>query len=261
MPLYKQQQGSNSNPTLVFLHGFLGSSSDWDETINLLKDDFHCITIELPGHGASVTTASSRTNGFDHCHELIKDALDDLNVQQYTIVGYSLGGRIALDYARTQNDTRLTALLLESSHTGLLSEEAKESRLMQDHSWAKKFATQHITDTLYEWYDQEIFSDLSDRKKEALVDKRSDNYGVPLANTLLATSLGKQNNALPYLQKTDLNILYCFGSKDKKFKKVAAQLNNLAHITCEEFEGAGHNIHQHDVQKFTQFILQNLTNS
>ncbi len=261
MPLYKQQQGCKSKPTLVFLHGFLGSSNDWTETIDLLKDDFHCITIDLPGHGASVATASSRTNGFEHCHQLIKDALNDLNVQQYSLVGYSLGGRIALDYARTQKDARLTTLLLESSHTGLLSEEAKESRLMQDHSWAKKFATQHITETLYEWYDQEVFSDLSDRKKEALIDKCADNYGVPLANTLLATSLGKQSNALPYLQQTDLNTFYCFGSKDKKFKGVSAQLNNLAHITCVEFEGVGHNIHQYDVQKFAQFILQNLTNS
>jgi len=258
MPLYKQQQGCSNNPTLVFLHGFLGNSSDWNETINLLNNDFHCISIDLPGHGASVTTASSLQDGFNHCHGLIKDALSDLNVQQYSLIGYSLGGRIALDYARTQNDDRLKTLLLESSHTGLNDEQTKERRFMQDHSWAKKFATQSIIESLYEWYDQDIFSDLSDGKKEMIISKRADNYGVSLANMLLATSLGKQTDALPYLQQTELTVHYCFGGKDKKFKNVSAQLNNLKHINVVEFEKAGHNIHQHDAQHFAQFILQNL---
>ena len=258
MPLYKQQQGCSNNPTLVFLHGFLGSSSDWNETIKQLKDDFHCVSIDLPGHGASVSTASSLKDGFNHCHQLIKGALDDLNVSSYTLVGYSLGGRIALDYARTQNDTRLVSLLLESSHTGLTDEDAKERRFMQDHGWAKQFATESMIETLYEWYDQAIFSDLSDRKKEMIIAKRAENYGVPLANMLLATSLGKQENALPYLQQTDLPVHYCFGGKDKKFKNVSAQLNNLAKINVVEFEQAGHNIHQHDALQFAQFIKQNL---
>lgn len=259
MPLYKQQIGCNNKPTLVFLHGFLGASSDWHETINLLKDDFYCIAIDLPGHGASVVTASSRTNGFEHCHQLIKNVLDELNVKQYSLIGYSLGGRIALDYARTQKDTRLNALLLESSHTGLSDEQAKEHRFMQDHSWAKKFATQHIIETLSEWYDQQIFSDLSDREKEIIINKRAENYGVPLANTLLATSLGKQTDALPYLQQTDLCIHYCFGEKDKKFKDLSARLNNLTHINCVEFKQAGHNIHKYNATQFALFILQNLT--
>lgn len=258
MPLYKHQQGCSTKPTLVFLHGFLGSSSDWNETINLLKEDFHCVSIDLPGHGASVATAGSLKDGFNHCHQLIKNVLDDLAIKHYALIGYSLGGRIALDYARSQNDTRLTSLLLESSHTGLTDEDAKERRFMHDHSWAKKFATESIVETLYEWYDQEIFSDLSDRKKEMIISKREDNYGVPLANMLLATSLGKQIDALPYLQQTALPIHYCFGGKDKKFKNVSAQLNNLKHVNVVEFDRAGHNVHQHDSQQFAQYILQNL---
>jgi len=258
MPLYRQQLGCSTKPTLVFLHGFLGSSNDWKETIHLLKEDFNCIAIDLPGHGASVTTSSPLSDGFNHCHKLISNVLDDLQIEQYILIGYSLGGRIALDYARTQNDQRLRTLVLESSHIGLLNEEDKERRFMEDHGWAKIFATEGIVDTLTEWYDQEIFSDLTDRKKEAFIDKRAHNYGVPLANMLLATSLGKQQCALPYLQETNLPVYYCVGEKDKKFKKVASQLNNLQHINVTEFEKSGHNIHQEDVQRFAQFLSQNL---
>ncbi|WP_022940174.1 2-succinyl-6-hydroxy-2,4-cyclohexadiene-1-carboxylate synthase [Psychromonas hadalis] len=259
MPLHKIEQGCNNKPTLVFLHGFLGSSSDWSETITLLKDDFHCVAIDLPGHGKSVSTESSLHDGFNHCHHLIKDVLDDLNLQEYTLIGYSLGGRIALDYARTQHDPRLIALLLESSHTGLDNEQAKERRFMSDHSWARKFAIQSINETLSEWYDQDIFSDLSDRKKEMLISKRLNNYGVPLANMLLATSLGKQVDSLSYLQKTQLPIHYCYGGKDKKFKKGSSKLNELTNINVVEFERAGHNIHQYNATQFAAFISKNFT--
>ncbi|WP_413701177.1 hypothetical protein ACLKMH_05550 [Psychromonas sp. KJ10-10] len=44
---------------------------------------------------------------------------------------------------------------------------------------------------------------------------------------LLATSLGKQVNALPYLQETTLPVHYCYGSKDKKFKAVASKIEQL----------------------------------
>ena len=258
MPLYKQQQGNHNKPTLVFLHGFLGSGNDWHETINFLKDDFHCVTIDLPGHGASIATESSLKDGFNHCHQLIKNTLDELEINNYTLIGYSLGGRIALDYARTQNDNHLNALLLESSHTGLTDQCAKERRFMHDHGWARKFATQSMIETLCEWYEQSVFSDLSDRKKEIVIDQRKNNFGVPLANMLLATSLGKQIDALPFLQQTDLPIHYCFGGKDKKFKEFSAQLNGLKHVNVVEFDQAGHNTHQHDALQFAQYILQNL---
>lgn len=259
MPLYKQQQGCSDKLTLVFLHGFLGSSHDWSETISLLKNDYHCIAIDLPGHGASVTIAGSLNDGFNHCHKLIKEMLNDLNVQQYVLIGYSLGGRLALDYGRTQNDPKLKGLILESSHIGLADPQSKERRFMQDHSWAKTFATESILETLAEWYDQAIFSDLSDRKKEMFINKRAHNYGVPLANMLLATSLGKQEHALPYIQETDLPIHYCVGEKDKKFQRIAQQLRELTTINVTEFKNAGHNIHQEHAPQFALFITQQLT--
>ena len=261
MPLYKQQQGCPNKPTLVFLHGFLGSSQDWNETIDLLKDDFHCIAIDLPGHGASVTVAGSLKDGFNHCHGLIKNILDDLNIQQYSMIGYSLGGRIALDYARSQNDPRLCALILESSHIGLNDLHTKERRFMHDHNWAKIFATHSMRESLTEWYEQEIFSNLSDRKKEQFIAKREHNYGVPLANMLLATSLSKQECALPYLQQTKLPVHYLVGARDKKFKMIAKQLNTLSdlnNITVTEFEDAGHNIHQENAQQYVQCITQKI---
>ncbi|HEY5716444.1 MAG TPA: alpha/beta fold hydrolase, partial [Psychromonas sp.] len=185
----------------------------------------------------------------------------ELQIQQYILIGYSLGGRIALDYARSQQDNNLKALVLESCHTGYTAEEEKQTRFAYDLDWAKRFATQSVQQSLYEWYEQDIFSDLSREQKEMVIDKRSHNYGVCLANTLLATSLAKQTDALPFLQNNaaqekPLPVYYCFGEKDEKFKNFSHTLAHFSNVQLTEFKGSGHNIHQQNPQQYAQFIKQ-----
>lgn len=264
MPLFSQTQGKAENPTLVFLHGFLGSSDDWSETIDHLKADYYCVCLDLPGHGHSVTSAAPLEEGFAYCHRLIRRALNDLHIQRYTLIGYSLGGRIALDYARTQNDPDLQQLILESCHTGLATQADKEQRYQHDLNWAKRFATESVMQSVYEWYEQAIFSDLSCPEKDRLIKKRSHNYGVCLANMLLATSLSKQTDSLPFLQNDSLKIkpltiYYCFGERDLKFKKLADKLSSQTNIKVTEFDGAGHNLHHQSPLKYAQFLMQQIS--
>ncbi|TEW48502.1 2-succinyl-6-hydroxy-2,4-cyclohexadiene-1-carboxylate synthase [Psychromonas algicola] len=243
MPLYYEQQGSNDNPTLVFLHGFLGNCLDWHTTIEQLKSDFHCVCIDLPGHGNSSAIDLSKVDGFANCHQLIKYCLNELNIQSFVFVGYSLGGRIALDYARSQNDPRLKHLILESTHLGLDNDKDKMQRYQSDLIWAECFATQSIEDSLYDWYDQTIFDDLSDAEKGMLIETREDNYGVYLANMLLATSLSHQQCARQFIATTDLPISYCYGEKDSKFKEIADSLPQRKNLVIQGFAGLGHNTH------------------
>ncbi|WP_372880844.1 2-succinyl-6-hydroxy-2,4-cyclohexadiene-1-carboxylate synthase [Psychromonas sp.] len=261
MPLYNQTQGDPQSPALVFLHGFLGNHHDWSETIAYLEDDFYCICIDLPGHGGSVAISTPLDRGFETTHALIKDILQELQVKQYVLIGYSLGGRIALDYARTQQDNNLKALVLESCHTGYTAEDEKQTRFAYDLDWARRFATQSVLQSLYEWYEQDIFDDLSRAQKNRVIDKRSHNYGVCLANTLLSTSLAKQTSALPFLQqnaaqKKPLPVYYCFGEKDKKFKNLSHTLADFSNVQLTEFKGSGHNIHQQHPQQYARFIKE-----
>ncbi|TEW53373.1 2-succinyl-6-hydroxy-2,4-cyclohexadiene-1-carboxylate synthase [Psychromonas sp. RZ22] len=245
MPLYSEQQGSNENPTLVFLHGFLGNRKDWQTTIDQLKDSFHCVTIDLPGHGRSVATTASITNGFENCHKLIAFTLEQLNIQAYSLIGYSLGGRIALDYARSQNDPRLQHLILESSHIGLDNETDKTNRYQFDLAWAERFATQSVEESLYQWYEQAIFDDLNYERKDFIIEQRSHNYGVPLASMLLSTSLAHQVCASTFLAETKLPITYFYGQKDIKFKQLAESIPATDTLNFHCFNGLGHNTHQH----------------
>lgn len=259
MPLYSEQHGSKNNPTLVFLHGFLGNRKDWKKTIKHLKDDFHCVTIDLPGHGLSAGTLAPLDDGFKYCHKLIKSVLDDLKVKSYILIGYSLGGRIALDYARTQNDSRLIHLILESSNIGLENEKDKQKRRQFDLYWAEHFSTQSMEESLYQWYEQPIFEDLSIHKKDMMIKKRSHNYGVFLASMLLSTSLARQEYAAPFLATTDLPISYFYGQKDIKFSALAQKISQITKVKIFCFDGLGHNIHQQDPIKYASNIKKILS--
>ena len=246
MPLYSEQQGSKDHPTLVFLHGFLGNRKDWKTTIEHLKNDFHCVTIDLPGHGSSVANVAPLEGGFEHCHQLIKFTLSSLNITSFCLIGYSLGGRIALDYARSQKDSRLKHLILESCHIGLMDQASKQSRYQFDLTWAEKFSTQSIEESLQQWYSQAIFNDLSEQQKHTIIKKRSHNYGVFLANMLLSTSLSQQHCPRDYLSKTTLAISYFYGQKDTKFTQIAKLIPQTKNIKTHCFNGLGHNTHQQD---------------
>lgn len=264
MPLYSQVQGHPQSPTLVFLHGFLGNRQDWSETIGYLKDDFYCVCIDLPGHGHSVAISTPLDSGFETTHRLIKNVLDDLQISQYILIGYSLGGRIALDYARSRQDHNLKALVLESCHTGYATEDEKQMRFAHDLNWAKRFATQSMMQSLHEWYDQDIFNDLSSEQKDFVISKRCHNYGVCLANTLLATSIAKQSDALPFLQQNTAHkkppaVYYCYGENDTKFQTFSHKLTDFPNVNITEFKGSGHNIHQQNPHQYAQFIKQHFS--
>jgi pimeloyl-ACP methyl ester carboxylesterase len=93
--VYYRESGNINNPTLFFIHGFLGSSYDWIEMIRYYDDNYHVIAIDLPGFGASEKSLDynySRENQADTVIELIKS----LQLKDVTLVGHSMGGMISL---------------------------------------------------------------------------------------------------------------------------------------------------------------------
>ena len=259
MQLFSKQFGLPKNPTVVFLHGFLGHSTDWDDIVKPLQTDFHCVLIDLPGHGKSTHIESDIDDAFKQWHQLISECLDCLNVDEFHLVGYSLGGRVALDYARTQTTRRILSLVLESSHIGLKDIKAKKNRFENDLSWASKFKVEPMGEVLFQWYRQPVFQDLSDVKKRGLISEKIHNVGINVANALLATSLSKQEYAFDFLEGTALPILYLYGENDIKFKTLSKLFEKIKNIKVHSFSGVGHNIHHEKPLQYTQLIHNFIT--
>jgi len=118
----------NSNqPILLLLHGFLGSKKQWNEVIKNFEKEFAILTVELPGHGESLSCDE---------YSIINLALE---ISQYLInhkikkvhfVGHSMGGYVGAAFAKTYPQ-QLHSLTLINSITGA---DQVARKLMRDRS-------------------------------------------------------------------------------------------------------------------------------
>ncbi len=112
------------NP-LVLLHGFPLDHHTWDEIVALLEDRFDLILPDLRGFGESTTVESPYT--MDDYASDIAGLLDHLRIEKAAIAGHSMGGYIALAFARLFPD-RVTGLALVASQTLADPPDRKEGR-------------------------------------------------------------------------------------------------------------------------------------
>ena len=83
---------------LVLVHGFLGSSKMWEPQINFFKDYFRVITPDLPGFGKSNKAKSH--NNIQSIANLLLDCLDEKKIDQFYLLGHSMGGMIVQEMAK-----------------------------------------------------------------------------------------------------------------------------------------------------------------
>lgn len=97
---------------VVFLHGFLESNSMWKSLLPELEK-IRAICIELPGHGESPLLSTPLQ--LETITDSVKSTIKSLNIEQFSIVGHSLGGYVALHLAEDKN-LNIDRLTLLHSH-------------------------------------------------------------------------------------------------------------------------------------------------
>jgi pimeloyl-ACP methyl ester carboxylesterase len=98
----------------VFLHGLLGNGRNLNtfaKQVCQLNNSTGYL-IDLRGHGKSRIASSSCKNSFENCVKDIAVATKKFSVPVESIVGHSFGGRIALQYAATQQNSSLERVWL-----------------------------------------------------------------------------------------------------------------------------------------------------
>ncbi|MDG6881792.1 2-succinyl-6-hydroxy-2,4-cyclohexadiene-1-carboxylate synthase [Phocoenobacter uteri] len=222
---------------VVFLHGLLGSQQDWNKVLKNLQNHpkIRPLTLDLPFHGQSETICC---NDFNEVCQQIHDTLQTQIDRPFYLVGYSLGGRIALHYHLFKNNPLLLGTIVEGANIGLETKSQRYVRWQNDIAWATRFETENIENVLQDWYQQAVFFDLDFAKKQQLIQKRKSNNGKCIAQMLKATSLAKQAFLLEQI-KTQSNLHFIIGERDKKFQTQAIQYQ----LNYQLIENAGHNCH------------------
>ena len=87
----------------------MGSSEDWRKTAAALDGRYRCLAVDLPGHGASLGLAP-QVYTIEGATRTLLDLLDELEIERPAIIGYSMGGRLAL-YLALRRVSRLARAL------------------------------------------------------------------------------------------------------------------------------------------------------
>lgn len=242
--------GAPDLPWLVFLHGFSGDNREW-QPVGEQLGAFSRLYIDLPGHGGSAALPVTRFA--DVCLEL-QATLVSYNILKYWLVGYSLGGRVAMFAASQTEMPGLKGLIVEGGHPGLEDEPARRAREQSDAQWAQRFHHEPLSDVFDAWYRQPVFASLSEPQRHELVALRAHNNGPRLADMLLATSLAVQPDLRPALAAParDYAFWYLCGERDAKFRAIAEQLAAQSHLIPH----AGHNAHRENPGAVAGFLKQ-----
>lgn len=101
-----------SGQTLVFIHGLSDSLLYWEYLASNLKDHYQVLRVDLRGHGESELKDDELTIGLfaDDLHCLLRE----LNIGKVCLIGFSLGGAVALDFA-IRYPQMVSSLVLMSS--------------------------------------------------------------------------------------------------------------------------------------------------
>lgn len=97
-------------PTVVLLHGFGSSLHTWEDWVPVLSKDFRVIRYDLPGHGLTGTDASGDYTDARGMVVLL-DLINHLGIQKISLVGHSIGGRLAWNFAASHPE-RIEKLVL-----------------------------------------------------------------------------------------------------------------------------------------------------
>ncbi|MDO6707196.1 2-succinyl-6-hydroxy-2,4-cyclohexadiene-1-carboxylate synthase [Photobacterium sp. 1_MG-2023] len=251
-----------TRPVLVFLHGLLGSGEDWRTCVRSLSD-FRCIALDLPGHGQSVAVDC---DSLDQAATQVADTLSARLPpgQPLVLVGYSLGGRIAMHglAAGLFGPLPIQQLVIEGGHVGLASASEKQQRWRHDARWARRFRREPLSDVLQDWYQQPVFASLDPTQRQHMADIRRQNDGAAVARMLLATSLARQEPLRQALHIQPVPVHYICGARDRKFSRLAFETA----FPVTQIAGAGHNTHQARPAAFARTVaqlagLQNISDS
>jgi 2-succinyl-6-hydroxy-2,4-cyclohexadiene-1-carboxylate synthase len=238
------QAGDPGHPAMVFLHGFLGDHLDWQQIMSAFSRHFFCIAPDLPGHGR--TAAGTRLDSYrmPDCAAQLCGLLENLGISRSHLVGYSMGGRLAL-YLLSHFPHRWVSGIIESASPGLATADQRRQRREQDRQLARQIASTAIEPFIDWWYSQPLFATI--RAAPEFADtrrRRLKNDPAGLARSLLAMGTGSQPPLWEDLSRIQVPLLAVVGEHDEKFKAIAAGMAAACPaLSTAVVAGAGHNVH------------------
>lgn len=111
--IHFRDQGPNDAIPIVLIHGANGSLHRFEAWAEALSNRYRVISLDLPGHGLTGATATDRYD-IDSDIAAIRAVADHLAIERFVLAGHSMGGGIAMAFAKDSSDQLLGLVLIGS---------------------------------------------------------------------------------------------------------------------------------------------------
>jgi 2-succinyl-6-hydroxy-2,4-cyclohexadiene-1-carboxylate synthase len=226
---------------LAMLHGFTGSPASFDEVRSRLGRDITVVAPRLVGHG---DPADARVHDFAGEVDRIAALLRGAGPRWY-VLGYSLGGRVALGLL-VRHPTLLAGATLIGAQPGIESENARDSRRADDERLARLLETDGMDAFIAKWEALPLFATQASLDPGVLERQRTERRAHDpreLARSLRTTGLGVMPSYWNSLGAIPTPVRLAAGTLDHKFATIAREMaREMPRSTVELVEGVGHNV-------------------
>ncbi|WP_282020808.1 alpha/beta fold hydrolase [Planomicrobium okeanokoites] len=112
------EYGNMAKPAIVCLHGLAGNGFySFAELADRLRDDFHLIILDLPGHGKTKSLPNEEDYLFSNLAKWLHYILTHIIQKPYIVMGHSWGADVALHFTRQFPDEVQGLILLDGAFT------------------------------------------------------------------------------------------------------------------------------------------------
>jgi 2-succinyl-6-hydroxy-2,4-cyclohexadiene-1-carboxylate synthase len=247
---------------LLLLHGFTGSAATWAPAMTHFAPRFCVVAPDLLGHGRSDAPIHPSRYRVGQSTADILAVLDHLGLRTVSVLGYSMGGRLALRLASTAPD-RIAALVLVSASPGLRDPAARRARAAQDGRLADAIERDGVPAFVERWERLPIFATqagLPEAARERVRAERLRHSARGLANSLRAMGQGVQrpmHDRLPFLR---MPALILTGELDAPYCDLGREMQRLIpQARLAVVPGAGHAVHLEQPEMFCRLVLEFLS--
>ena len=244
---------------VTLLHGFTQSGRSWHEIVSLMPTGWKWVLPDLRGHGATRVPAGAPYT-MDACTEDLERLWDGLGISRTHLVGYSMGGRLALHVAATRPE-RLLSLMTIGAHAGL-DEEVREGRRQADEALAQRMETDGLEAFVNYWSSLPMFEGLERRGPSFVAQVRAarmENQVAGLAGSLRGMGAGSMRPVWPDLNGVAASSTFVAGQLDHGYvasaRRLAASVPNGRVVIVQR---AGHTVHLERPEAFSRLLIAHL---
>ncbi len=248
---FRYYDSGKGDKVILLIHGYLESIESWEMIIPSLKKNYRVIALDVPGHGVSEVKGEIHTTEF--LADTINGLLEKLNIPSATLMGHSMGGYIAIAFAR-KYPSKVDNLIMHHSTPDDDTPEKRENRAREIEvirSGRKELLSTINPGKSFAKKNRKALSDLILEISEQVMMTEDEGI-IALLNGMMER--GDGNDIIEALSN---RVMFIFGRDDEFMPAEYSQTLAERHTKTKTvwMENSGHSSHYEEPEKLVAHII------